>query len=334
MENCKITIIGEVLIDWVCLDKTLDLNNANDFIKAPGGAPANVAVGLAKQNYPVQFVGGFAKDVFGPWLKNYVASYGIDLSYSQDIENANTRCAYVLTAENGERVFIGFSKMNNADSMLEKEKINYEAFLSSPITYFGSFLQAKEHSREVIESIVSKLGNENIVVYDPNLRFDIWESKELAVKTVEDTFRYVDVLKLSDDEINLFSGTNDIEESAQIVFEKYNPKLLVVTMGAEGSYYINKNGCGFVKPFKVDTVELTGAGDGFVSGLLGGIYDYAVKNASRTEYKEKLANLTSAELEKILTKSNAIGALATTKPGAMSGLPTFEELESFLTSRI
>lgn len=321
MQNKKIVIFGEALVDWTCLNKTLDLNKANEFMKLPGGAPANVSVGLAKLGYPVCFAGGFSDDVLGKWLKEYLTAFNVDLSISQDIENSNTRCAYVLTDETGNRVFKGFTKSMCADLMLDVEKIDLNILKESSIIYFGSIIQSEPSLRKGLTNILKN--TDNIKVYDPNLRLAVWNSQEEAVSVIKETINYVDILKLSDDEVNLISGIeNDIEAAAKKVFDEYDLKLLVITMGDKGSFFIDGNKQGFVKPFKVESYEMTGAGDGFVSGLLSGIYDNGIKN------------LTKEQIIDILTRANAIGALATTKPGAMTALPTKTELEEFLSAKI
>lgn len=332
MKSNKITSIGEALVDWVCLDRTLDLNKAKDFVKAFGGAPANLAVALAKLDYPVQFLGGFSGDAFGRWIKEYLASYGVDLSISLDIPDSNTRNAYVLTNPNGERVLKGFTLSNCADSLLYIDKINLDAIKTSPIVYFGSLLQADVNCRETIRQIVSSIGKDSIKVYDPNLRLCLWPSTETAISVIKETIQSVDILKLSDDEICLVSPCEDIEVAARSIFNEYNLKLLVVTLGCNGSFYINKSGSGFVKPFCVETVELTGAGDGFVAGLLGGLYDYFLKESPNlTNLNNILENISCQKLEEIMQRANAIGALTTTKPGATLALPTRMELDNFLS---
>lgn len=319
----KIFIVGEALVDWVCLDRTLNLNNAKEFIKAAGGAPANVAVGLAKRNYPVSFIGGFSTDAFGKWLKEYITAYGVDTSHSQMIDNANTRNAYVLTDEKGNRVFKGFSNFSCADTMLDEDKIDYNTLINSPILYFGSMLQSDKNSRGVILRLITEMKEKTLIVYDPNFRLDVWHDKATALAIISHTLSLVDVIKLSDDEIVLLTGKQDIAESAEILFKKYNPKLLIVTMGQEGCYYINKNHKGYQKSFTVEPIEATGAGDAFVSGVLSGLYDLMNQGF-------KVDDLNKEQIETILVNSSAIGALATTKAGAMTGLPSQEELDNFL----
>jgi sugar/nucleoside kinase (ribokinase family) len=332
--NKKITTIGEALVDWVCLDKTLDLYEAANFIKAPGGAPANVAVGLAKLKYPVQFVGGFSTDLFGKWLKEFLSSYDIDLTNSVDIPESNTRNAYIFTDKNGNRVLKGFSNYANADSMLDFNKINIDAIANSPLVYFGSVLQATEKSRYMISNLINAVVTDNIVVYDPNLRLCLWPDTETAVNIVKDTFKTVDVVKLSDDEITLITNNQNIEEAAKQLFETYHLKLLVVTMGKKGSLYINKQGSGFVKSFNVETVEVTGAGDAFVAGLLSGLYELIIQEEANYESLDAIIEQVSVQkLEKIMLKANALGAITTTKAGATAALPTTEELKEFLQAR-
>ena len=334
MENKKITTIGESLIDWVCLDKTTDLYEATEFIKAAGGAPANVAVGLAKLNYPVQFIGGFSQDLFGKWLKEFLSSYNVDITNSIDIEHSNTRNAYILTNKNGNRVLKGFSTYSCADSMIDIKDINIDAIANSPIVYFGSLLQANETSRYTVNNIINAVVTDNLIVYDPNLRMCLWDNIESAVKVITETFNMVDIVKLSDDEISLITGNKDIEQAAKTLLYNYNLKLLVVTLGNKGSYYINKNCNGFVMPFKVEPVEMTGAGDGFVAGLLGGLYDLITeKKGKYSNIDQLILDLPKEILENIIKRANAIGALTTTKPGATSALPTREDLEKFFISQ-
>ena len=333
MENKKITTIGEALIDWVCLDKTLDLNKAETFIKAPGGAPANVAVGLAKLEYPVQFVGGFADDIFGPWLKDFLLSFNVDISKSVDIKNSNTRNAYLMTDQNGNRVLKGFSNQCCADSMLQLNNINMDAITSSPLVYFGSLLQADIKSRYTLNNIINAVVTDNIVIYDPNLRLCLWPDTGEAIKVISDTFKMVDIVKLSDDEITLITGINDIETAAKKIFSEFQFKLLVITLGGEGSLYFNKQGSGHIKPFVVKPLEMTGAGDAFVAGLIGGLYDIIIQEEKNyNNLDDIIENLPSEKLEKIMVRANALGALTTTKPGATSALPTKSELEQFMSA--
>src|SRR5579883_1708261 len=110
--------LGEILVDWVCTSAGAELSNAQTFTKAPGGAPANVAVGLARQGQSSAFIGRVSTDEFGKWLKAILEEEGIDTSGTIVDPDAQTRMAYVVTLENGDRKLAEFSKISVADSRL------------------------------------------------------------------------------------------------------------------------------------------------------------------------------------------------------------------------
>ena len=70
--------LGEILVDWVCQTTGAELDRAETFTKAPGGAPANVAVGCARQGIKTGFLGRVSMDAFGQWLKGILDEEGID----------------------------------------------------------------------------------------------------------------------------------------------------------------------------------------------------------------------------------------------------------------
>lgn len=339
--QASILCVGELLLDWVCLDKTLDLAQAHSFTKAPGGAPANVAVGLAKLDRSVSFIGGLADDCFAPYLKQHMEQYGVSMHYCPTVANSNTRQAYVLTNEQGNRVFKGFTNAGCADSLLSSDLLitTYneslrQAIQTAPCIYFGSVMQASPITRKTIEWLIetSLQHSQAILVYDPNYRASLWPEREAAFRLIVETAQKAHVVKLSDDEITAITGEQDIRNAAERFMELApNLALLIVTCGAEGSYYKTRSSWAKVNAFAVDALEMTGAGDGFVSGLIAGLCK-ALENSSSggAPLHAYLAALSDTTLNDILRKANALGALATLKPGAMSSLPTLHELEVFL----
>ena len=75
-----VVCLGELLIDFVSLESGVSLEQAPAFQKAPGGAPANVAVGLAKLGHEVGFIGKVGDESFGHFLANVLQENGVDIS--------------------------------------------------------------------------------------------------------------------------------------------------------------------------------------------------------------------------------------------------------------
>lgn len=326
-KDASIICVGEALIDWVCLDRTLDMGRADRFIKAPGGAPANVVVGLARLGCPASFLGGFSDDVFGLWLHSHLTELGVDLSLSPLFEEANTRQAYVLTDENGDRVLKGFTQSACADVMLGSETLNPASLERAAVLYWGSVIQSNPDCSAALLDYVDQASAFTLKVYDPNYRAILWQSEEQAKAAIAESFRRAHVVKLSDDEIVFLKNTDDYETAARELMAEYGIRLLVVTMGAAGSLYVTPKASAKVSPIPVQAVEMTGAGDGFVAGLIRGLYSLMPGAADPIVLLE---NLQPSQLEYLLFEANAVGALATTKPGAMASLPTLAELDEFL----
>jgi sugar/nucleoside kinase (ribokinase family) len=327
--SSAIISIGEALIDWVCLDRTLDLQQTGAFLKAPGGAPANVAVGLARLGCPVRFLGGFSPDIFGDLLRETLSGFGVDTALSPTIAGTNTRHAYVLTEPSGNRVFKGFTLAACADAMLTPERMDESALSRAAVVYWGSVVQSSEPSASAVLAYLDKASEYTLKVYDPNYRAAFWASPELAKAAMLESFRRAHVVKLSDDEVLLLSGSTDYVSVARQLIADYDLRLLVITLGEQGSLFVTPQFNGQVAPFRVASVEMTGAGDGFVAGLIRGLYSL-LPDAPSPE--AMLDALSAEQLTHLLTEANAVGALATTRPGAMSSLPTLAELRDFLAS--
>jgi fructokinase len=333
----SIITIGEILIDWVCLEPGLKEHKIYDFKMAAGGAPANVAIGLAKLGYPVDFMGGLSEDSFGRWLLDCLKEAGVGTRLVQHIPQACTRHAYVYTDESGNRVLDQITSHRCPDSLFQSCLVNPDELTQASIVYFGSVMQSSLEGAKQLEEILQRFPADVLTIYDPNVRICLWTHQMERLKPCLDhSARQVDILKLSDNELSFFTGetideTADvaaIEAASQHIFEHYQPALLVVTLGAEGALYISAKGKGFVKGFQVPSVEMIGAGDGFVAGLLGGLY--ALSQQAGKSAKETVRALTPAETETLLREANAVGALVTTQPGATAGLPTRQQLSDFL----
>ena len=157
-----------------------------------------------------------------------------------------------------------------------------------------------------------------VISFDPNLREPLWESLDLAKEQMEYGFGQCDVLKISDNEIQFVTGEEDYDRGIQMLQEKYQIPLILLTMGKEGSraYYkgmrVEKEG------FSVEAIETTGAGDTFCGCALGYLLEH------------DLGQLSKEELEEMLTFANAGAALITLKKGAIRSMPKEEEIRRFL----
>lgn len=326
----QVLCLGEALIDWLCPERGATLAQATTFVRAPGGAPANVAVGLARLGVPTGFVGRLSADPWGTALLETLQQAGVETAHVVRDPETGTRMAYILLDEAGDRHLAAFSLGACADARLASSDLRPEQFDGVEALYIGSLMQAHAGTALAVERAVGLAQEEGaIVVYDPNYRPVLWGDPERARETITATAGKADVVKLGAEELAFLTGESDWVSGARAFQERCLPALLVVTDGARGCYYVRDADEGHLASPEVAAVDPTGAGDGFVAGLLAGL----IPVLNPEDARESVATLEASVLKRLLYRANAVGALVATRTGAMTALPTVEELERWLVAQ-
>lgn len=307
---------GELLIDFVSTQTGVTLAQAPAFVKAAGGAPANVAVGVARLGYRAGFMGQVGEDDFGHFLAETVAEAGVDVGGLRFSSAARTALAFVSLRADGERSFM-FYRHPSADMLWRPEDVDAAYAASARIFHYGSITLIGEPSRSAtLAALAHARGGGALISYDPNLRIHLWPSAEAARAGMLDGLQYADLVKVSEEELCFLTGIEDLAAGAARLWHD-RLRLLVVTQGAAGCTYFTPREYGRVPPFAVQPVDTTGAGDGFVAGLLAGLLDGGL-------------TWERAAVEAALRLGNAVGALTTTQRGAIPALPTRRQVEQFV----
>ncbi len=319
--------LGELLVDWVCTTLGAELDRAQMFTKAPGGAPANTAVGLARQGLAVGFIGRCSDDQFGMWLRSVLEHDNIDTSGMISDPNAQTRMAYVVTTMTGDRKLAEFSRVACADARLEPDDLKPHQFAKASVLHFGSISLIASPSAEATKKAVELAHiNKLLVSYDPNVRLGLWPSPEACKTRILETLSWADMVKINEDELNFLTGSRELS-AAETLRQEHNLPLLIITLDSRGAYITTAKGNRTIPGFQVSLVEATGAGDGFNSGVIAGLMPH-IKTAP--DRRKVLESLEVNDLAEIIRRANAIGALACTRAGAIPALPTTDEINAFM----
>lgn len=315
-----IVTLGEVLIDFVPTVSNVTLIEAPAFKKAPGGAPANVAAGLAKLGVSCAFLGKVGDDPFGHFLEKTLSDLGVDTQALIFSSQARTALAFVSLHGDGEREFM-FYRHPSADMLYTPEEVNYDLIKNAKIFHLGSISLICEPSRSATLAALDAAQENNVLVsYDPNLRLALWPDADAAQDGMLSIWKRANLIKVSEEELVFLTGLDDINDAVDVLWHD-DLQLMVVTQGKAGCRYFTPNFKGLVKGIKTKAIDTTGAGDGFVAGLLKGI----------NQHPEALKN--ESMLRDVCLYANAVGALTTTQLGAIPALPTAEEIHAFLESR-
>lgn len=327
MSPARVLTAGEALVDWVCTERGVNLALAGTFSKNPGGAPMNLAVALARLGVPVAFAGRVGADAFGTWLRALLSAEGVDTALMKTAHDRQTRMAYVVTNAAGDRELAAFSDVACADAALEAEDLPAGVLDRVRAFYFGSLILLGEPSASAVMAAARRVhAGPGLSVFDPNVRQVLWPDRARLHAMLEAGLAVADVVKLGVEEVGFVAAGDTPVAAARALLERYALAAVVLTDGPLGAGVVTRRGDTWVPSFPVKAVEPTGAGDAFLAGLLAGLMAIDAGGHLPTQ----VAELPMADWEPILRRANAVGALATTRLGAITALPTRAELEAFL----
>ena len=308
-----ITTMGEILIDLTQAGE--DSQGIPLFAAVPGGAPANVAVAAARLGARCSFVGKVGQDGLGGYLRRVLEDNGVDTSGLTAGEEATTMAVVSIDSQ-GER---SFRFLRGADRALTWEEVPRAALEETRVFHFGSVSLTEDPAHTATLAAAREARRQGkLISYDPNYRAPLWRSGEEARRRMLEPLPLVDLLKVSREELPLLSGTEDLEEGTARLAEA-GPRLVLVTLGAEGAFYRWRGRTGRVPGVPVAVADTNGAGDSFLGAVLSRL--------ARRCGECPLEAMECGELEEILAFANRAAALTCSRRGAIPAMPTLTELE-------
>ena len=310
--------IGEILIDLTYSGRE---KGVPVYVANPGGAPANVAVAAARLGADSAFIGKVGNDYYGGFLRETLTENMVDVSGMLTDASAPTTLAVVSLTDSGERSF-SFYRRNCADTLLSSGEISLDLLRDTRFLHFGSVSLTDDPARSATLFAAQKAKELGATVtYDPNYRANLWNSEEEAVERMKSVLGFVDILKISDEELPLLTGTDDPEAGTRQLFDEYGISLILLTLGPDGAYYRRGDETGRAEGFKVKVADTNGAGDTFFGAFLS-------RMAALGIYKP--GELSSWQLFESVRTANLAASLTTSRHGAIPAMPDLKELEEKL----
>jgi fructokinase len=306
--------IGECLVDLIAPGGT-DLTTATELQIRDGGAPANVAVALARFGVPSRLHAVVGDDPFGERLRTRLGREGVDVSMMRVAPGEATTVAFAWSDAKGDG---HFRIHRNADALLSPEDVSATSLNDAEAIVVGSVAMCAEPSKSAVLTAIRHATDREIpVVVDLNIRPGLGVPMDEVRLSASVLLASATVVKLSVDDARALWGATSIND-ASAALDRFDPSVAVITDGGRGAALRIAAGLKCLDAFAVEAIEPTGAGDAFTAAFI-----------SRMIAKE----WRSADTED-LRFAMAAGALATTHPGAMDGLPTRNEVEAFLRERL
>lgn len=306
--------LGELLIDFTC--QSTDNDGYPTMAAHPGGAPANFLAALSKYGAKTAMLGKVGNDAFGKMLLGTLARSHILTDGMAVDDSVFTTLAFVTLDETGDREF-SFARKPGADTQLRFEELDISLIDQAKVFHFGTLSLTGEPARTTTYKAVEYAKSKGKwITYDPNLRKPLWSSLEDAKEQMLWGLKQADVVKISDDEVR-FLFDLDVAEGAKYILDTYGVKLVFVTCGAKGCFFMNAITEGWVPSLSgIKVVDTTGAGDIFGGSALWKLLQIGKAPESLTE----------AELCEVVGFACTSAGLSTTKPGGISSIPEYEDV--------
>lgn len=315
----KLIGIGEALIDMIPLESGKQIKQTAAFSPVVGGAPANVCGAFAKLGGEAYMITQLGNDPFGDKIIDNFNEFHIHTEYISRTDRANTALAFVSLTEDGNREF-SFYRNPSADMLLEPEQIKKEWFANAFALHFCSVslgdIPMRQAHKKAVEYALEAGG---IISFDPNLRFNLWNSKEALREAVHNFIPYAHVLKVSEEELFFITGIKEEEAAIRSLFIG-NVSLILYTEGEKGAKAYTKKVTASAGGVKVKAVDTTGAGDAFIGSFLYQMEQLLSCGA-------KVNGFSREELERMLQFSNAYCGKSVGKPGAIASYPTNKDMQ-------
>ncbi|WP_311748629.1 aminoimidazole riboside kinase [Proteus columbae] len=302
----KVWSLGDAVVDLIPLQNM-------QYEACAGGAPVNVAAGVAKLGQQSGFIGRVGEDAFGHFMQKTLFDLGVDTRAMEFDEFHRTSTVLVSLQENGERDFT-FLVAESADQFLTEKSL--PAF-EKDILHFCSLALVNPICRSTLDCAIKNIKESgSLLSFDINLRPQMWRDHEEMRELIDNYAHKADILKLSEDELTWMTQEVTLNNALKKL-EDYPARLKVITQGSKGCLVLTPNTQVAFSAFIVECIDTTGAGDAFMSGLLAALAEYGF--AEDEPY-----------LSKIVTQAAACGALATTKKGAIAAAPSRKKLHDFV----
>jgi len=301
----SVLVAGEALIDFIP-GRSGSLSQVKTFTRRAGGAPANVAVGLARLAEVPWLCTTLSTDPFGEFLANRLTNEGISNRFVTRVENPTT-LAFVSHGEDADRAF-SFHRERTADTVLQTDVVDTAALSAVDWLVVGGVTLSREPARSAILELVERARAADCrIIFDPNTRPELWTDTNDITLTFDQLLQQTDVVKMTVEDFEPTAFDTSKDAFAERLLQK-GPAVVLCTEGQAGARVLTESdspwggGEWHHSGYEVDTVDTTGAGDAFLAGAITALAE----------------DRRPAEL---LAFANAVAALATTQDGAMTALP-------------
>jgi fructokinase len=263
-----IVVCGEALIDLVPTSSSQQRGT-------PGGGPFTTARALARLGIPTQFLGRLSTDAFGQQLRDLLVADGGDLSLTS-FGPEPTTLAMADVDRDGHAAYRFVIDGTSAPN-LTPQMVPTSFAPDVNALHVGTLGLVFEPVATTLAGVVEREHGKLLVMVDPNIRPSAGEGGVGAGSgyraRLDRVIAQSTIVKASDADVTWLYPDLDLPSAARVLLAS-GPRLVVVTLGAEGALAVQSEGEVQVAAPAVKVVDTIGAGDAFGAALLAWLRDH------------------------------------------------------------
>lgn len=320
MLQMDVICVGEALVDFLPASAANRVRDVDAWHQCPGGAPSNVAIGLARLGARVALNGVVGEDEFGHFLHRRLAEEGVDVSHLRMTPEGRTGLSFVSLTHSGERSFC-FYRSEAAEQFFCAKDVDPAFVGRAHVVHFGLNAMRRPAAQEAVLSLMdAAVAAGRVVACDPNLRLHLWDELGAFKTLLGAALSRCTIVKMASDETEFVLGTTDPERALRDLHAR-GVALPVVSCGAAGAVFLHRGQVHKVPAPKAAVVDTTGAGDGFSAGFLYGI-------SKLCETAADVRALTTEQIAVAASLGCRVGSHVVERLGAVAALPSRGQLDT------
>lgn len=313
-DSLVVAVAGEAITDLV------PAGEDGLFRAAPGGSPANVAVGLARLDVPVRMLARLSSDVMGQRLREHLATNGVDLSHVVQATEPSSLAIVVLRPDGSAEY--DFRVDGTADWQWTDDELA-GALDGVHALHVGSLALTTPPGGQVLRHLAARARATATVSFDPNVRQLLMGTPDQVMSVVEEMLGVADVVKASVEDVLWLAPGRSPDDVASEWMTR-GPSLVVITRGGDGALAVGRSSGPVDRPgLPVDVVDTVGAGDSFMGALIAGLRRRELLGAER---RGALTALDADTVGALLDEAVAVSAVTCSRRGADP--PTAAEMQA------
>lgn len=314
-ERGMIVLVGEPMGLFIA-EELGELEDVEHFSAAVAGAEYNVAVGLSRLGHVAKYCTRLGNDPMGKRILKSMEKNGVSADLVTVTNDALTGFMMKGKTEVGDPKIAYFRKNSAASTISVHDIDKLDLYGCDFLHITGVFPAVSKSAYDAVRRLVSRAkALDMFVSFDPNLRPQLWPSEKEMVRSMNALAQDADLILPGLGEGKILTGKDTAEEIAAF-YHAMGVDSVVVKLGADGAYWSCGGASGTVPGFPVEKiVDTVGAGDGFAAGVLSAVAE-------------------GLSLQEATFRGTVIGSVQIANKGDNEGLPTREQLESYIEAGI